>query len=130
MKNVLLDTNAYSNLLRGNKKVLESIDEAESVNMSVIVIAELMTGFKGGTNEVKNKDTLKMFLMKSKVTIIDATIETAEVFAHIFNFLKGVGNPLPINDIWIASHTIETGSVLITFDEHFNKIPGLRIIKL
>jgi tRNA(fMet)-specific endonuclease VapC len=31
------------------------------------------------------------------------------------------------DDIWIAAHTMETGSTLITFDVHFKKIDGLRI---
>jgi tRNA(fMet)-specific endonuclease VapC len=34
---------------------------------------------------------------------------------------------IPINDIWIAAHTVETGSKLITYDPHFRHIPGLRI---
>ena len=130
MKNVLLDTNAYSNLLRGNKHVLEIIDKAENVNISVIVIAELLTGFKGGKSENKNKEILNRFLSKPNVRIIDATIETSEIFAHVKHSLKTAGNPIPINDVWIASHTIETGSVLITFDVHFNIIPGLRVLKL
>jgi len=130
MKNVLLDTSAYSNLLRGYKQVLESIDEAETVNMSVIVIAELLTGFRGGIGEGRNKEILKRFLSKPNVQIIDASIETAEIFAHIKHLLKSSGNPIPINDVWIASHAIETGSVLITFDEHFNKVAGLRVLRL
>ena len=130
MKNVLLDTSAYSNLLRGYKQVLESIDEAETVNMSVIVIAELLTGFRGGTGESRNKEILKRFLSKPNVQIIDASIETAEIFAHIKHLLKSSGIPIPINDVWIASHAIETGSVLITFDEHFNKVAGLRVLRL
>ena len=34
---------------------------------------------------------------------------------------------IPVNDIWIAAQTIETGSQLITFDGHFKNISGLRI---
>ncbi|MCL5992020.1 MAG: type II toxin-antitoxin system VapC family toxin [Bacteroidetes bacterium] len=130
MKNVLLDTNAYSNLLKGNNHVLEIIDEAETVYISVIVIAELLTGFKGGTGENKNKEILKRFLSKPNIRIIDVSLETAEIFAHIKNLLRSTGNPIPLDDVWIVSHVIETGSVLITFDEHFNKIAGLRVLRL
>jgi len=31
------------------------------------------------------------------------------------------------DDVWIAAHAIETGSVLATFDSRFNKISGLRL---
>ena len=37
------------------------------------------------------------------------------------------GTPIPINDVWIASHAMETGSVVITYDKHFNLVPGLRV---
>ncbi|MFZ4394941.1 MAG: hypothetical protein ACOYOU_04860 [Kiritimatiellia bacterium] len=30
-------------------------------------------------------------------------------------------------DLWIAAHTMECGAVLITFDQHFHDIPGLRV---
>jgi predicted nucleic acid-binding protein len=41
--------------------------------------------------------------------------------------LRKSGNPLPVNDVWIGAHTLETGSVLVTYDRHFCAIPGLRL---
>ena len=40
--------------------------------------------------------------------------------------LRIAGTPLHINDVWIAAHALETGSILITYDRHFQKIAGLR----
>ena len=37
------------------------------------------------------------------------------------------GKMIPLNDIWIAAHIIETGSNFITYDTHFKQITGLRI---
>jgi tRNA(fMet)-specific endonuclease VapC len=37
------------------------------------------------------------------------------------------GTPIPINDIWIAAHSLETGSILVTYDDRFALIPGLRL---
>jgi len=37
------------------------------------------------------------------------------------------GKPLPINDVWIAAHALETGAVVVTYDAHFKSIPGLRL---
>jgi tRNA(fMet)-specific endonuclease VapC len=36
-------------------------------------------------------------------------------------------NPLLINDMWIAAHALESGSVVITYDAHFKTVPGLRL---
>ncbi len=41
--------------------------------------------------------------------------------------IKKSGTSLPINDIWIAAHALETGSVVVTYDIHFKSIPGLRL---
>jgi len=61
------------------------------------------------------------------VTVLEATIETTDVFRLIMASLKNSGNPIPINDVWIAAHAVETGSILVTYDDHFAVIPGLRL---
>jgi len=57
------------------------------------------------------------------VETIDATTETAGLFANIKHTLKKAGNPVPLNDVWIASHAVETGAILITYDNHFKRSP-------
>lgn len=127
MKKILLDTNAYSSFLRGDNQVMEVIAKAETVYISIIVIAELLAGFKAGSKELQNKMWLQEFLSKSTVQTIDVTMETAEIFSEIKHGLASSGTPLPINDVWIASHAVETGSTLITYDAHFTLIPKVRI---
>jgi len=41
--------------------------------------------------------------------------------------LRKSGKPIPINDVWIVAHGLETGSILVTYDDHFAMIPGLRL---
>jgi tRNA(fMet)-specific endonuclease VapC len=130
MKKMLLDTNAYTGLLSGDERVLDYISKARVVLMSVIVIGELHAGFRGGLKQSQNNELLQKFLKKSSVEIINVTIETAEIFGMVKDNLKKAGTPLPINDIWIAAQAIEMGSILISFDSHFHKIPGLRIWNL
>ena len=127
MNKLILDTNAYTRLLGGKEEVLDVISVAETIFMSIFVLGELHAGFKGGKREKENRDTLERFLFKPTVKILNATAETAEVFGMIKFNLKKAGNPLPINDVWIAAHCIETGSALITYDEHFKKVAGLRL---
>ncbi len=126
MKKILADTNAYTRLLTGQEDVLDVIGSAETVYMSIFVLGELYAGFAGGTKERGNKDTLYRFLLKPSVKILNATSETAEVFGMVKQDLKRAGTPLPINDVWIAAHALETGSTLITYDSHFKNIAGLR----
>lgn len=127
MKKILLDTNAYTRLLTGDNNVLSAVASAEVVFMSIFVMGELHAGFSGGAKFRENREILTRFLSKPPVKILNATTETAEVFGELKNALKQAGTPLPINDVWIASHGIETGSVIITYDQHFTKISGIRL---
>lgn len=128
MNQVLLDTNAYSQLMTGNAQVLAILANAERVFFSVFVMGELIAGFKGGRREAENRRVLKRFLSKSSVQILMATPETAEIFGWLKNKLRQAGTPIPINDLWIAAHAVETGSVLIASDSHFTSVPGLRLL--
>jgi len=127
MKKMVLDTNAYARLLTGNTDVLTAVASAELIYMSIFVLGELYAGFAGGVKQRENKVILNRFLSKPSVKILHATSETAEIFGVLKNDLKQFGTPLPINDVWIAAHAIETGSVIVTFDQHFRKISGIRL---
>jgi len=127
VKKILLDTNAYTQLLAGREAVLDIISAAGTLYMSIFVLGELYTGFGGGSKEQENREILKRFLLKPTVKILNATLETADVFGMLKSRLNAAGTPLPVNDVWLAAHAIETGSVLISFDKHFNKVSGLRL---
>ncbi|MCF6246254.1 MAG: type II toxin-antitoxin system VapC family toxin [Desulfobacula sp.] len=129
MKRILLDTNAYTALMLGNDEILNFLSVSEIIYISIFVMAELLAGFKGGEKESDNCKIFETFLKKPGVKILNGTKETAQVFAFIKNSLKKKGLPIPINDVWIASHTIESGSILISCDKHFDSVDGLRLIK-
>ncbi|MDZ7579944.1 MAG: PIN domain-containing protein [Deltaproteobacteria bacterium] len=109
--------------------LLHVISAAETVYMSVFCSGELYAGFRRlneGTGE--NKDILRQFLKaKPGIKILNATLETAEVFGYVKFCLKKAGTPLPINDVWIAAHALESGAVVITYDARFMTVPGLRL---
>lgn len=127
MKKILLDTNAYTKLLLGEKAVLEELGKADRVFMPVVVLGELFAGFRGGTKEMRNKKLLEQFLSKPQIEIIPINRETAEIFGEIKYNLLCTGTPLPINDVWIASSAIEVGAIIVTYDKHFLKIPEVRV---
>lgn len=127
MNKISLDTNGYSRLFKKDLFLEDLLNNASSVYISIIVIGEILFGFKNGNREKENRKLLEKFLGRDVVTVLDVGRETAEIYAEIKIFLKKKGVPIPVNDIWIAAHTIETGSVLVTYDKHFLKIPGLRV---
>ncbi len=127
MKKVLLDTNGYSALFKGEEKILETIGSADIVFISVIVLGELYGGFRGGSKESENRKRVNAFLSRPTVRILQVTKETAEIFGTIKYQLKSAGTPIPLNDVWIAAQAIESGAILVTYDSHFSKVPGIRL---
>jgi len=123
---VLIDTNAYSELMRGKEEIASFLDSAEVVYLSVVVAGELSAGFKGGDQERRNRSILKEFIQEGgKTVLLPVDMETAERFGLIKDSLSRKGTPIPINDIWIAAQCMQTGSVLLSLDSHFSQVGGL-----
>lgn len=129
MKKVLLDTNAYSALALGNRSVLEAIEKAQQVIISPICVGELIAGFIKGSKESHNRTILSTFLQHSTTQVSPITADTADWYANIFTQLQSAGTLIPINDVWIAAQAMEHGAMLITFDRHFQVVPGLLLWK-
>lgn len=127
MTKVLLDTNAYVRFLAGDEKVFDVLAAAERVYMSVFVLGELEAGFRAGLKRPENRRILGRFLEKPSVAVLEASRDTAETFGMVKDSLRKSGQPIPTNDVWIAAHALETGSLLVTHDSHFRAVPGLRL---
>ena len=65
------------------------------------------------------------FLDSPRVELIAIDDDTADYYAKIFCDLKSRGQPIPTNDLWIASSAMQHGLALYTLDVHFQKIDGL-----
>ncbi len=122
---ILLDTSAYSAYARGQEEIGALVDRAEAVLLSVVVLGELMLGFRRGARLDQNLARLRSFLARRDVTLVDVGRETAERYGEIAAALRARGRPIPTNDIWIAAHSMETGADLVSADAHFEHVDGL-----
>lgn len=125
MKKVLIDTNIYSLAMRGDIDVVNALRKIDLIGFSAISIGELLSGFKGGSRETKNREELNLFLDSPRVVVHPVDEGTAEFYASILNNLKTSGTPIPTNDIWIAAVSFQHGYRLFSKDNHFSFIPGL-----
>jgi tRNA(fMet)-specific endonuclease VapC len=122
---VILDTSAYSRLRVGHPGTARLVREAEAVVFSVIVLGELLAGFRRGTKLERNEAELAEFLASPYVTLLPVTSVTADRFGRVLSDLRNRGRPIPTNDVWIAAHALESGADLVTFDRHFEQVGGL-----
>ena len=67
------------------------------------------------------------FLSSDMVAVAYVGEQTSHVYARFKNELRRKGKPIPINDIWIAAVSHESGGTLLTGDKHFGFIDGLRV---
>lgn len=122
---LVLDTNVYRALRRGDRDVVSRLGRAKSIVVPVAVIAELLYGFRAGTRYVRNRAELDAFLDEPVVEMAPASLVTAEWYGRIAASLRRKGRPIPTNDVWIAATAMECGGEVLSFDEHFAEIDGL-----
>ena len=125
MKGLLIDTSIYTHALKGDPVTISILQQAKEIAICSISIGELLSGFKAGRKEKKNREELAEFLDTPRVRLYGIDEDTAEFYAAILNGLRRKGKPIPTNDIWIAAHALETGADLVSYDHHFAAIDGL-----
>ena len=128
MKNLLIDTNIYSYALNGNADVIKVLQRARKIAICSISIGELLSGFKAGSKEEKNRAELEEFLDSPRLQLLNIDEDTAEFYAEIQNGLKKKGQPIPTNAIWISATALQHGLKLYTNDQHFKYVPGLVLV--
>ena len=121
----ILDTNAYVAARRGSEAVADLIRRSEEAVLPVVVVAELMFGFRNGARYEANVRELEEFLDHPRVGFAAATWVTAERYGRIAGALRRKGRPIPSNDVWVAAHAMELGAELISYDKHFAEVDGL-----
>jgi len=122
---VALDTNRLTDLFQGDAELANRLGECDEVWIPLIVLAEILAGFYGGSQQHRNEILLRSFLAKSTVDILLPGRETAEHYARLFVQLRRAGTPIPDNDLWIAALVLEHDLSLITRDRHFESVPQL-----
>ncbi|OGQ25318.1 MAG: hypothetical protein A2138_04645 [Deltaproteobacteria bacterium RBG_16_71_12] len=120
-----LDTNAYVALRRGDERVARRVRSAHGIVISVVVIGELLLGFRLGSRAAANRALLESFLAEPRVEVVPIGHSTAERFALVAASLRAKGRPIPTNDLWIAAQMLECGAELLSFDRDFAQVEGL-----
>ncbi len=123
--NIALDTNAYSDFMRGDPARVSVIRTARQIHMPIIVLGELRAGFAAGNQESTNAANLRRFLNSPRVSILSADEQTTHHYAQIYLHLRNLGVAIPTNDLWIAALAVQHNLILCTSDTHFQHLPQL-----
>ena len=125
MRRILIDTNIYVSFKMNDADVVARLRNCDFIGIDITVLGELLTGFRLGRRERKNRAGLRAFLDIPRVRILAHDEETAEHYSSIMGRLRKKRKPLPTNDVWIAASAMRHGLALYSRDRHFDNIPGL-----
>jgi tRNA(fMet)-specific endonuclease VapC len=121
---VILDTNALSAFIDGEPALGVRLSGEDHVAIPVIVLGEFRYGIAGSRYRDRYERWLADHL--SNFEILGVTEPTTLAYARVRTSLKKFGRPIPANDAWIAALALQHRLPVMSRDEHFDAVPGLR----
>lgn len=127
---IVLDTNAYSAGASNDYVVRQRMSEASGLVLPVIVLGELLFGFRKGNRFAQNRRALDRFLAEDRVQVVVIDDAISEQYATLKYQQEKLGKTVSDNDLWIAATAVELGLPILTLDSDFNQIVGVRLVGL
>ncbi len=126
---MILDTNFVIDFLRSHRGAVERmrllVDCNEIFGITAPTIFELWTGIFA--LDKREKERLQINSIISNLLIYPLDDESAKLSGRINGELIKKGLKIDPEDCMIAGITIKNNQKLITNDEHFNRIEGLKV---
>lgn len=121
---MILDTNALSAAADREPSALAVVSEAQRIAVPVIVLGE----YRLGIAQSRHRSSYERWLQEwiSAVTVLEVDEETAQSYAALGLELKRKGKPIPTNDLWIAALCRQHALPILSRDQHFDLLPGIR----
>lgn len=126
---IAIDSNRYTDLCRGVPDVVEVVRNAAEIHVPLMVLAEQRAGFAHGTRREENERVLTDFLNLDGVSVLSPDEQTTYFYADLYAYLRKKGNPIPTNDLWIASLVVQHSLVLFDRDSDFDALPQVARIR-
>ncbi|MFB6099989.1 MAG: PIN domain-containing protein [Candidatus Nanohalobium sp.] len=129
---MILDTSFVIDLMKGEKKALNKLEELKENEVSVRITSltgyELYLGVKNLDKPEKEKDKIEAFMDKVLGERVPYRWDHGKKSAEIQSKLKDQGEMIDLPDILIASVAAETGEKILTRNgKHFEKVEGIEV---
>jgi predicted nucleic acid-binding protein len=121
---MILDTNALSAWADGNVDIEPVLRSANRLVVPSIVLGEFDFGTRQSRFRRRYTEWLEESLHFAEVATIDQI--TATYYGEIRLALKKAGEPIPVNDTWIAAVAAQFKLPILSKDAHFDLVEGLR----
>ena len=121
---MILDTNALSAVADGEDGPMDLVAGADRIAVPVIVLGEYRLGIAQSRHRASYESWLREWV--EAVTVLDIDDGTTHSYSDIGFELKSKGKPIPTNDLWIAALCRRHSLPLVSRDQHFDFVSGLR----
>jgi len=124
----LLDTNAFSDIIKGHPKAVAAYAKLnpDTVKISVISLGEI--AFSLSRKELGTRKQARIRALLEDVEALPLASEAAGIYGSIKAHLLQRGEPIGGNDFWIAAHALALGATLVTGNlREFKRVPGLKL---
>jgi len=124
-----LDTNIITYYLKGNKKILDKVDQ-EAMNDNIFIPPFVYFEVKKWLIAVNSKIKLQAFEKLFEKYGIDAIEkETLDLSLSIYLKLRQNGVTIDDGDLLIAAYCIQNNYILVTNNQkHFEKIDNIQVV--
>jgi predicted nucleic acid-binding protein len=123
---VILDTNALSAIADNELAAVRIFSHAATIELPVIVLGEYRFGIAQSRRRNEYEKWLGELIAATRVLQVDE--ESSGHYAQIRAELKKAGLPIPSNDLWIAALSRQHRLPLMSQDQHFDTVRGVRRI--
>ena len=120
---MILDTNALSAFVDGDRGVGELLRRQARACIPVIVLGEFRYGIAQSRHRAAYEQWLASELPHFDVLAI--TEETTVSYAELRVALRQRGTPIPANDAWIGALALQHRLPVLSRDVHFDAIPNV-----
>lgn len=126
---LLLDTNIVSHLMREANGVaaqrLQAASQAGATPvLSIVVQCELLYGVrKKSSRWLQEAYALQM----ARLPVLPLDEAVPPHYAALRTHLETQGQPIGPNDALIAAHALALGATLVSGDDEFARVPGLKV---
>jgi tRNA(fMet)-specific endonuclease VapC len=121
---LILDTGDLSAVADGDASAMELVAGADRATLPVIVLGEYRLGIAQSRHRTVYENWLRQWV--AAVTVLDIDNGTNQSYSAIGLELKRKGKPIPTNDLWIAALCRQHSLPLVSRDQHFDLVSGLR----
>lgn len=123
---MILDTNALSAVADNEAAAVRIFSQTATIELPVIVLGEFRFGIAQSRRRNEYEKWLGELIAATRVLPVDD--DTAGHYAQIRAELKKAGLPIPSNDLWIAALCRQHRLPVMSQDQHFDAVQGLKRI--